>query len=119
MTKSGTGQGAFDDFPQDEISVAGKTGSADAEGRDVSSWFASYAPADDPQYAVAVLVSQGGTGGETAAPIASEIFKGIYGFESSEDSEDVDQGDPVLPDGTPHEDLPTIRDDGSIETLEP
>ena len=119
VTKSGTGRGAFAGFPQDQVSVAGKTGSADAQGREVSSWFASYAPADDPQYAVAVMVSQGGTGGETAAPIASEIYKGIYGFEPTEDSEEVEQGEPVLPDGVPHAELPTIRDDGSIETLEP
>ncbi|GHD26485.1 penicillin-binding protein 2 [Nocardiopsis kunsanensis] len=119
VTKSGTGRGAFADFPQDQVSVAGKTGSADAEGRDVSSWFASYAPADDPQYAVAVMVSQGGTGGETAGPIAAEIYKGIYGFDPTEGSEGVEQGEPLLPGGVPHDELPTIHDDGSIETLEP
>lgn len=109
VTKTGTGGGAFGDFPQDEVSVAGKTGSADAEQRQVSSWFASYAPADDPQYAVAVLVSQGGTGGETAAPIAREIYEAIYG---------IGDGKELLPDGKPHSDLPTVRSDGSIDPLE-
>ncbi|GAB3692907.1 penicillin-binding protein 2 [Nocardiopsis oceani] len=119
VTESGTGGGAFADFPQDEVSVAGKTGSADVEGREVSSWFASYAPAEDPQYAIAVLVSQGGTGGETAAPIAKEIFEGIYGFSSSGDIEDVADGEPLLPGGEPHGELPIVRSDGSIEMLEP
>ena len=119
MTKAGTGRAAFDGFPQDQVSVAGKTGSADVEGRQVSSWFASYAPADDPQFAVAVLVSQAGTGGEAAAPITREIYEGIYGISSTEDAEGAEQGEPLLPGGHPYEDLPTVRSDGSIEVLEP
>lgn len=119
VTESGTGGGAFAGFPQDLVQVAGKTGSADVEGRQVSSWFASYAPADDPQFAVAVLVSQAGTGGETAAPITREIYEGIYGLGSAEDAEDVEQGEPLLPGGRPYEELPIVRSDGSIETLEP
>ena len=119
VTKSGTGRAAFDGFPQDQVSVAGKTGSADVEGRQVSSWFASYAPADDPQFAVAVLVSQAGTGGEAAAPITREIYEGIYGISSTEDAEGAEQGEPLLPGGHPYEDLPTVRSDGSIEVLEP
>lgn len=110
VTVSGTGRGAFAGFPLDEVAVAGKTGSADAEQRQVSSWFASYAPADDPQYAVAVLVSQGGTGGMTAAPIAREIYEAIYGF--------GEQGEELLPDGKPRTDLPTVRTDGTIDSLE-
>ena len=109
VTTSGTGGGAFGGFPQDQVAVAGKTGSADAEQRQVSSWFASYAPADDPRYAVAVLVSQGGTGGETAAPIARKIYEAIYGLEG---------GDELLPGGEPYSDLPTVRSDGSIDLLE-
>ncbi|MET9710546.1 penicillin-binding protein 2 [Nocardiopsis alba] len=109
VTRSGTGGGAFGDFPQDQVAVAGKTGSADAEQRQVSSWFASYAPADDPRYAVVVLVSQGGTGGETAAPIASNIYKAIYGLGG---------GKELLPGGKPYSDLPTVRTDGSIDPLE-
>jgi penicillin-binding protein 2 len=80
VPKEGTARGAFADFPQDKVSVAGKTGSADQQARETSSWFASYAPADDPQFAIAVFVHQGGTGGETAAPIARKIYEGIYGF---------------------------------------
>ncbi|OOC55023.1 MULTISPECIES: penicillin-binding protein 2 [Nocardiopsis] len=121
VPKKGTAAGAFAGFPQDKVSVAGKTGSADVRGRQVSSWFASYAPADDPQFAIAVLVSQGGTGGMTAAPIAREIYEGIYGFESPGQAEGEGgsgPAEPLLPGGEPPEDLPAIRPDGSIDVLD-
>jgi penicillin-binding protein 2 len=38
-------------------------------------WFIAYAPADDPRYAISVLVEHGGFGAETSAPIAREIMK--------------------------------------------
>lgn len=60
--------------------VAGKTGTAeysgarDAEGRLPShAWFAGYAPAENPEYAFAVLVRDGGEGAFAAAPIARDI----------------------------------------------
>ncbi|CAM4199469.1 penicillin-binding protein 2 [Nocardiopsis rhodophaea] len=120
VPKKGTAAGAFDGFPQDEVSIAGKTGSATIVGKKTTSWFASYAPADDPQFAVVVLVSQGGTGGTTSAPIAREIYEGIYGFAPSEggDEEDGEGGtkkvEPALPGGKPPSELPEIRPDGII-----
>lgn len=110
VPKAGTARGAFAGFPQDKVSVAGKTGSADAQNRQVSAWFASYAPADDPQFAIAVFVSQGGTGGMTSAPIARTIYEGIYGF--------GDFDEPALPGGVPRNELPVVRSDGSIDVLE-
>jgi cell division protein FtsI/penicillin-binding protein 2 len=41
-------------------------------------WFASYAPADDPQAVVVVLVERGGKGGQVAAPIARKIYQAIF-----------------------------------------
>jgi cell division protein FtsI/penicillin-binding protein 2 len=41
-------------------------------------WFAGYAPADDPEMVVVVLVEHGGMGGRVAAPIAREIFREIF-----------------------------------------
>jgi penicillin-binding protein 2 len=38
-------------------------------------WFIAYAPADEPRYAVSVLVEHGGWGAEASAPIAREIMK--------------------------------------------
>ena len=67
------------------VAVAGKTGTAQ-HGADPSAeaphaWFTAFAPADDPQVAVAVVVEEGGaagdeaSGGRTAAPIAREVIQ--------------------------------------------
>lgn len=58
------------------IDVAGKTGTAENEKENKEhAWFVGFAPADDPQIAVAVIIEyDGGTGGGSAAPIASELF---------------------------------------------
>jgi penicillin-binding protein A len=57
--------------------VAGKTGTAQvAEDVPDHNWFIGFAPADDPQIAVAVFVANGGgTGGDTSAPIAREVIE--------------------------------------------
>jgi peptidoglycan glycosyltransferase len=56
------------------IQVAGKTGTAENAGPD-HNWFAGFAPADDPQIAVAVFVANGGgTGGDVSAPIARDVL---------------------------------------------
>ena len=63
----------FEDFPK--IPVAGKTGTAEnPRGKD-HSVFIAYAPADDPQVAVGVIVENIGFGGTTAAPIASLMIE--------------------------------------------
>jgi penicillin-binding protein 2 len=66
------------------VLVAGKTGTAQsiaksdaARGQD-HAWFASFAPADDPQVVVVVLVERGGKGGQVAAPIARQIYQAIF-----------------------------------------
>src|SRR5207302_1200625 len=58
------------------IEIAGKTGTAQLvansradRGQD-NAWFAAFAPANDPQYVVVVMIERGGKGGEVAAPIA-------------------------------------------------
>lgn len=58
------------------VSVAGKTGTAQNETGEDHSWFIGFAPAEDPQIAVAVILeSEGRSGGEAAAPIAREVMK--------------------------------------------
>ena len=42
-------------------------------------WFAGFAPADDPQVAFAVLVEHGGSGGASAAPIATAVMQQYLG----------------------------------------
>ncbi|MBQ2250272.1 MAG: penicillin-binding protein 2, partial [Lachnospiraceae bacterium] len=56
-------------------SVAGKTGSAEFEkGKETHAWFVGYAPAENPEIAVCVIVEEGGSGGKAAAPIARQMF---------------------------------------------
>ena len=64
------------------VDVAGKTGTAQvAEGRNPTVWFVGFAPLDDPQVAVAVVVPDGGdvgaeaTGGAVAAPMARQVME--------------------------------------------
>ncbi|MCC6387764.1 MAG: hypothetical protein IT302_10305 [Dehalococcoidia bacterium] len=57
------------------ITVGGKTGTAET-GRDGKShaWFIAFAPAENPTIAVAVVVEDGGRGGEVASPIAGQVL---------------------------------------------
>jgi len=58
------------------VKVAGKTGTAENETGENHSWFIGFAPADDPQIAVAVILeSEGRSGGAAAAPIAREVIR--------------------------------------------
>lgn len=67
----GTGS-ALRDAP---YSSAGKTGSAEFEtGKETHAWFTGYAPAEDPQIVVTVIVEEGGSGGASAAPVARKMF---------------------------------------------
>ena len=64
------------------IQVAGKTGTAETNVNGVyNAWFVSFAPADNPQVAVAVVVEKqpGGFGGSVAAPIAKDVMQSILG----------------------------------------
>ncbi|HET7236096.1 MAG TPA: penicillin-binding protein 2 [Actinomycetota bacterium] len=68
------------------IAVAGKTGTAQhGEGADPHAWFVSFAPAEIPEVAVAVIVLDGGslgseaTGGQVAAPIAKAVMEAALG----------------------------------------
>ncbi|MBA2725871.1 MAG: hypothetical protein H0U53_07775, partial [Actinobacteria bacterium] len=83
---SGTAVGAFSGFPLDRFPVAGKTGTAQVGGTDFNrAWFVGYAPADDPQYVISVYMNYAGHGGESAAPVAREIFEGIFNIDDTGD----------------------------------
>ncbi len=77
VVTGGTAKAAFAGFPLATYPVAGKTGTAEVFGKQSTSWFASYAPANRPRYAVVVVVSQGGTGAETSAPAVRRIYDAI------------------------------------------
>jgi peptidoglycan glycosyltransferase len=57
------------------VLTAGKSGTAELGGSgEPHSWFIGFAPADQPRVAIAVIVEQGGRGGEAAAPIAGDLM---------------------------------------------
>jgi len=64
-----------------DVSVAGKTGTAETGIDEPHAWFAGYAPADDPQIAVAVIVEYGGDGAKVAAPIFRQVIEAFFGIE--------------------------------------
>ena len=69
-----TGSGRFY-ADLDSIKVAGKTGTAQNPHGQDHGWFICFAPMDDPEIAVAVLVENGGYGSISAAPIASLLIE--------------------------------------------
>jgi penicillin-binding protein 2 len=107
-TISGTGAPPFVGFPLSRIPVATKTGTGEVLGKQSTSWFASYAPADNPQYAVVLMVAQGGTGSGTSAPSVRRIYEELFGIRGST----IDPATSILEGGAPTSKLPTIRTDG-------
>jgi peptidoglycan glycosyltransferase len=77
VVANGTGQRAA--IPG--VEVAGKTGTAEGGGGPPTVWFVGFAPAHDPEVAVAVVAEEGGgvgdeaTGGAIAAPIARAVLE--------------------------------------------
>ncbi len=104
VTREGTAASAFAGFPLDEIPVASKTGTAEVNGKQSTSWFASYAPADNPRYAVIMTVTQGGTGVGTSAPSVRAIYEAIYGIQDGK----ADPARSVLVGGAPNPNVPQV-----------
>jgi peptidoglycan glycosyltransferase len=62
------------------VAVAGKTGTAERGDGTNNAWFISFAPADDPDVAIAVVVENTtGQGGQVAAPIAKRVLEVLLG----------------------------------------
>lgn len=82
----GTAYYIFSDFPMD---IAGKTGSAETgiDGK-VNGWFTGFAPYENPEIAVVVLIENAGSGGNVA-PAAKEILKEYFGMNAKKASESV------------------------------
>lgn len=73
----GTAYGYFAGFPP----VAAKTGSAEVYGHtSTHGLFVAYAPYDNPEIAVAVVVEFGGHGGTVAAPVAEDMLAAYFGL---------------------------------------
>jgi len=68
---------AYNAFLGVNVPVAGKTGTAQVNGKAPTSVFAAYFPADSPKYVVVAMVAQGGHGAQTAAPIVRQVIQAI------------------------------------------
>ena len=62
--------------------AAGKTGSAEfnSSKSDSHAWFTGFAPAEDPQICITVIVEDAGSGGSFAVPIAKRVFDAYFGI---------------------------------------
>ena len=91
-SKKGTAYRTMHDLP---IVVAGKTGTSQVTSISQSTvkrlkeseleyykrshaWITTYAPFEDPQFVVTVLVEHGGHGGSTSGPMAADIYRWLY-----------------------------------------
>ena len=97
----GTAAGVFSGFP---VAVSGKTGTAQVFGKnpngsakDDTSWFASYGPTEDPQYAVVMMVSQGGFGASTSGLGVRNIYETLFGVTGNK----VNPEKAIFPTGVP------------------
>lgn len=60
--------------------AAGKTGSAEFNSNrdDSHAWFTGFAPAEEPEIALTIIIENAGSGGEYAVPIAKRIFDAYF-----------------------------------------
>ena len=70
VTEDGTASSIFRNYP---ISVGGKTGSAQVASGSDNGVFVGYAPFDDPQIVVVVVIEHGNSGSDVA-PVARDIL---------------------------------------------
>lgn len=87
--EGGTAYNIFRDF---EIEIGGKTGSAELsnnkDSNDVIAWFAGFAPYENPEIAIVVMVEKGGHGNYTAE-VVREIMAEYFGMNMEEVFEDM------------------------------
>jgi penicillin-binding protein 2 len=106
---SGTAQYPFLGWPLSQIPIAAKTGTGEVYNQQTTSWFASYAPANDPKYVVVMMVPQGGTGALTSGPSVRKIYEALFGVSGST----IDPSKAIYPNGPPTT-LPHIKRDGTV-----
>jgi penicillin-binding protein 2 len=105
---SGTSAGVFAGFP---VATSGKTGTAQVFGKnpngrlkDDSSWYAAFAPSDNPRYVTVMMVSQGGFGASTSGLGVRKIYETLFGVKGNT----VDPKAILFPSGKPPVKIPKI-----------
>lgn len=85
---SETGGTAYNIFKDFNIEVGGKTGSAETSTGDVNAWFVGFAPFDNPEIAIVIMVENGGHGNYTAE-VVRDIMAEYFGMNIQDIQEDV------------------------------
>ena len=100
MAASEAGGTAYNIFKNFNIEVAGKTGSAeagkDSNGNDlVNAWFVCFAPFDNPEVAVVVMIENGGHG-NYAAEVARDVLIQYFGMNESTEVDESMEATPFV-----------------------
>ncbi|MFJ3215245.1 penicillin-binding protein 2 [Kitasatospora sp. NPDC086801] len=91
-------------WPQNKIELHAKTGTAEVEGKQTTSWLTTYSK----DYAVVMTISQGGTGSGGSGDAIRRIYQALYGVD---DKGNIDNGKALLP--VPQAELPKFNPDGT------
>ncbi|NXY95099.1 penicillin-binding protein 2 [Streptomyces sp. BR123] len=102
VVTSGSAAWRFGGWPQKQIPMHAKTGTAEVQGKQTTSWFASYTE----DYAIVMTISQGGTGSGASGPAVRKIYEAMYGLDEK-GAQDLSKA--LLP--KPMTELPAVRPD--------
>lgn len=103
VATTGSAAWRFGGWPQKQIPMHAKTGTAEVQGKQTTSWFASYTE----DYAIVMTISQGGTGSGASGPAVRNIYEAMYGLDEK-GNQDLSKA--LLP--KPRTELPPTRQDG-------
>lgn len=85
VTEDGTGRAALGDY---EIKVGGKTGTSQVQGKVDHSIFVAFAPFDNPEIAISVVLEHGNSG-YSAGSVVRDIMDAYFFAESNSPTEDM------------------------------
>ncbi|MBT2446685.1 penicillin-binding protein 2 [Streptomyces sp. ISL-43] len=105
VATTGSAAWRFGGWPQKQIPMHAKTGTAEVQGKQTTSWFASYTE----DYSIVMTISQGGTGSGASGPAVRKIYEAMYGLDEK-GNQDLSKA--LLPE--PATTLPPMRQDGEI-----
>jgi penicillin-binding protein 2 len=103
---SGTAAWKFGGWPQDEITLHAKTGTAEVSGKQTTSWLTTYTK----DYTIVMTISQAGTGSGASGTAIRRIYEAMYGIKK--DTAQIDPGKGLMP--KPVTKLPEISADGAV-----
>lgn len=107
----GTADWKFGGWPQDRIQLHAKTGTAEVEGKQTTSWLTTYTK----DYTIVMTISQGGTGSGGSGTAIRRIYEAMYGI--TKDSGVIDPKKGIMP--QPVTTLPKISADGGVVNVRP